>query len=99
MGVYDELDRCSGFQWDDGNSGKNWDKHEVTDGEAEEIFFNDPLVAGTDVRHSEEEVRFYALGRTDSDRHLFVAFTVRGQQIRVISARDMTAKENRKYRA
>ena len=99
MGVYDELDRCTGFKWDDGNSGKNWERHGVTDGEAEEIFFNDPLVAGADVRHSEEEVRFYALGRTDSDRHLFVAFTVHDQQIRVISARDMTAKEIRKYMA
>ena len=69
----------------------------MTDGEAEKIFFNDPLVAGADVRHSEEEVRFYALGRTDSDRHLFVAFTVHDQQIRVMSARAMTAKEIRKY--
>ena len=97
MGVYDELERCTGFQWDDGNSGKNWDRHGVTDGEAEEIFFNDPFIAGSDVRHSEREVRFYALGRTDGARHLFVAFTIRGDQIRMISARDMTAKESRKF--
>ena len=61
---------------------KNWGgKHGVTDGEAEEIFFNDPLVAGADVRHSEEERRFCALGSTDSDRPLFVVFTVRDQQV------------------
>ena len=49
MGVLDDLQRCVGFEWDDGNEGKNWDKHHVSDGEYEEIFFNDPLVAGADV--------------------------------------------------
>ena len=97
MAVYDDLARCTGFQWDLGNASKNWDKHRVTDGEAEEIFFNDPLVAGVDLLHSREERRFYALGRTDSQRHLFVAFTIREDFIRVISARDMTAREVRRY--
>ena len=49
------------------------------------IFFNDPLVAAVDLLHSGEELRFYALGRTDSERHLFVAFTIRESLIRVIS--------------
>lgn len=92
------LSDCSGFQWDEGNSNKNWHRHSVTDAECEEIFFNQPLVIAADVERSENEPRFYALGRTETDRWLFVAFTVRADLIRVISARDMTKNEKRKYR-
>jgi uncharacterized DUF497 family protein len=91
------LENCEGFEWDDGNSGKNWHLHRVTDGECEEIFFNEPLIVRSDGRRSSNEVRLFALGRTDSSRHLFIAFTIRGQLIRVISARDMNASEERKY--
>jgi len=97
MGVYEELEECIGFDWDSGNEGKNWERHRVSDGECEEIFFNQPLVAGRDVEHSNHENRHYALGRTDAGRLLFVAFTVRNAKIRVISARDMTPREIRKY--
>ncbi len=99
MGVLDDLQRCVGFEWDDGNEGKNWDKHHVSDGEYEEIFFNDPLVAGADVEHSASEPRYFTLGQTDIGRRLFVAFTIRRDLIRVISARDMTKKELRRYRS
>lgn len=99
MGVLDDLERCVGFDWDDGNRGKNWDKHRVSDAESEEIFFNDPLVAGTDSSHSQSEPRYFALGRTDADRRLFVAFTIRKDLIRVISAREMTLQESRRYLA
>jgi hypothetical protein len=37
------------------------------------------------------------LGRTDANRWLFVAFTIRDNHIRVISARDMNQKESKKY--
>ena len=99
MGVYDDLDQCVGFHWDSGNEGKNWEKHRVSDVEAEEIFFNDPLVAGADEAHSKRERRYFALGRTDAGRHLFVAFTIRRNFIRVISAREMTRGEKRRYNA
>lgn len=97
MGVFEELQRCVGFEWDEGNEGKNWEKHEVSDAECEEIFFNDPLVAGGDPEHSESESRFCALGQTDVGRYLFVAFTIRKDLIRIISARDMTKSELRRY--
>ena len=97
MGTYDDLEKCTGFEWDDGNQGKNWEKHEVTDAECEEIFFNDPVIAGADAAHSKRERRYFALGQTDTGRTLFVAFTIRKQLIRVISARDMTRAELRKY--
>lgn len=98
MGTYEDLEDCVGFDWDSGNLGKNWAKHGVTDAECEEIFFNDPLVAGSDPKRSKRERRYFALGTTDAARPIFVAFTIRGSMIRVISARDMTKSELRKYK-
>lgn len=91
--IYD----ASGFDWDEENSDKNWYSHDVTNGECEEIFFNFPLVVAHDEKHSAKEIRYYALGRTDADRWLFVAFTLRNSLIRVISARDMNQREGKKY--
>lgn len=97
MGILEDLQACVGFEWDDGNSGKNLDKHGVSDEECEETFFNDPLVVGEDTVHSQDEPRGYALGQTGAGRLLFVVFTVRRQLVRVISARDMTPEERRRY--
>jgi uncharacterized DUF497 family protein len=95
------ISNCEGFQWDEGNSDKNWYLHQVTnsecESECEEVFFNVPLIIASDPKHSTTEPRYYALGRTDTDRWLFVAFTVRNKLVRVISARDMNQRETRKY--
>jgi hypothetical protein len=91
------LHQCCGFDWDGGNTDKNWFKHKVTLSECEQIFFNHPLVIQDDIIHSKAEQRFYALGQTDSKRFLFIAFTVRNNLIRVISARDMSRKERRVF--
>ena len=88
---------CTGFDWDEGNRLKNWEKHEVSGSECEQVFFNRPLVAEPDARHSEGEPRYYVLGQTDSSRRLFLVFTVRDHLIRVISAREMSRKERREY--
>ncbi len=56
-----------------------------------------PLILALDVKHSQREQRFYALGQTDTNRWLFIAFTIREELIRVISARNMNEKETRKY--
>ena len=86
-----------GFEWDEGNLSKNWEKHQVSALECEQAFFNKPLIALPDERHSESEPRFYALGQTDSGRRLFVVFTARTNFIRVISARDLSRKERKIY--
>ena len=91
------LSQCVGFQWDKGNANKNWLKHKVSPAECEQIFFNQPLVVQDDIVHSKTEKRFYALGKTDLKRTLFIAFTVRNDLIRVISARDMSQKEREVY--
>lgn len=89
--------QIKGFEWDEGNINKNWKKHKVTYLECEEIFFNEPFVIKTDKTHSEFEERYFALGKTDGGRLLFVVYTIRGDKIRVISARDMNKKERRYY--
>ncbi|MCX5817473.1 MAG: BrnT family toxin [Proteobacteria bacterium] len=95
--ISDILVKCSGFEWDKYNSGKIKTKHGVTPVECEQVFFNIPVIAGNDEKHSETEDRFYVLGQTDSGRLLFMVFTVRKEKIRVISARDMNKKERRVY--
>jgi uncharacterized DUF497 family protein len=85
-----------GFEWDDGNSGKNEKKHGVTDREAEEIFFNKPLVIGRSLK-GEPEIRYAALGKTYGSRLLAVVFIIRSRMIRVISARPMSKKERTLY--
>jgi uncharacterized protein len=92
----DPLDGCVGFDWDDGNVGKIWERHGLSHWAAEEVFFNEPLVR-PDVDHSSSESRFFALRQTNAGRRLFISFTVRGDLIRIISARDMNRKEKRAY--
>jgi uncharacterized DUF497 family protein len=80
-----------------GNSEKNWVKHRVSRSEIEQAFFNRPFIFADDVRHSQDEPRFYALGQTDRTRKLFMIFTIREKRIRVISARDMNRSERKVY--
>jgi uncharacterized protein len=92
-----DLSGCTGFDWDAGNESKNRDKHHVDKFETEEVFFNKPLLLFDDLKHSETEQRYFLLGVTDRKRKLMVVFTVRGNKIRVISARDMSRKERVEY--
>jgi uncharacterized DUF497 family protein len=91
------IKNCEGFLWDEGNIDKNWIKHKVTHLECEEIFFNLPLLVSDDLKHSNTEKRYYALGKSKADRCLFISFTIRNNLIRVISARDMNRKERMIY--
>ena len=89
----------TGFDWDEGNARKSAETHSVSQGEAEQIFFNEPLLLLPDRKHSDKEQRFHALGKTQDGRLLHVSFTLRdgGKLIRVISARDMHRKERMFY--
>jgi uncharacterized DUF497 family protein len=92
------LTNCTGFQWDQGNLLKNWEKHGVSAPECEQIFFNRPFITGPDKKHSQQEDRLYALGQTDAGRLLFVVFSIRENLVRVISARDMNQRERKVYK-
>ncbi len=97
MGEKDPLAACTGFDWDEDNALKNWERHRVTPEEAEDVFFHDPFLMRSDPAHSKREKRYWALGKTARNRRLFVAFTIRGKLIRVISARDMNRREIEVY--
>ena len=91
------LASVEGFEWDAGNTDKNVLGHGVTQGEAEEIFFLAPLVLLEDEMHSVAERRFLIFGPTGAGRLLSAAFTVRRRLIRIISVRDMSRQERRRY--
>jgi uncharacterized DUF497 family protein len=92
------LEKVAGFDWDAGNARKN-DRHGVSMAEAEQVFFNVPVLMLPDSAHSQSEPRYHALGKTIDGRRLHISFTLRGdgKLIRVISARDMHRKERAHY--
>ena len=94
-----DLDGITGFEWDEGNTRKSVDKHAVRPLEAEEVFADPRLLIVQDVRHSHDEARYQALGKSAAGRGLFVAFTFRenGTRIRIISSRPMSRKERAIY--
>ena len=93
-----DLANVEGFEWDEGNRRKSFEKHGVSQAEAEQVLFNNPLLSN-DIRHSPDESRLHAFGETDAGRLLHVTFTLRANEklIRVISARAMNRKERAVY--
>lgn len=85
------------FVWDSGNKNKNWLKHQVSNKESEEAFFDEMRKIFQDKFHSEKEDRFILLGKTEKGRSLYTVFTKRNSKIRIISSRDMDKKERRFY--
>lgn len=89
----------AGFDWDEGN----WPKcgeHGVSLTEIETLLSGQPAIL-PDVKHSQKETRFLAIGRTLEGRHVFVCFTIRerqgGRYLRPISARYMRQEEVDSY--
>jgi len=81
-----------GFEWDEANWRKSELKHGIAMSEAEEALLGNPLCQ-VDVRHSDDEQRYVALGVTREGRRLFLSFTIRQSRVRIISARPMSRKE------
>ena len=95
--IFERLVRCTGFDWDEANAPKLRERHEVSQSECEQVSLAEPLLVAWDERHSQLEERWAALGRTFEGRGLLVVFTVRGDRIRPISARDMSRRERQRY--
>jgi hypothetical protein len=95
--IFDRLAQCTGFEWDAGNALKVVARHQVTPGECEQVFFHEPLLVAPDPRHSAAEERWAAWGRTADGLTLAIVFTLRGDRIRPLSARDMNRKERQRY--
>ena len=91
-----DFSKLVGFDWDGGNSGKNPAKHRISNEEAEEVFFRHPVVIEA-TREKDDEPRWFVFGLSEGGRVLRIVFTVRGQKIRVISARPASKKERQEY--
>jgi hypothetical protein len=99
MDLSEMINRCTGFQWDEGNLSKVWERYRVAPIECEQVFANEPLYAALNGEHSTAaEQRYTVFGRTNAGRELAIVFTIRGELIRVISARDMNRRERKACR-
>lgn len=85
------------FEWDKGNIDKSFAKHGITPNEAEEIFLDEDLKVIRDIKHSQKEERYIAVGKNSKEVILSVVFTFRRQKIRIISARIANKKERSLY--
>ena len=89
-----------GFDWDEGNRTK-CQKHGVSLAEIEWALRHGLLRVTDDHKHSLEEMRRIAIGRTQAGRLVLVGFTMRKRRghtlIRPITARYMHAREMRRY--
>ena len=85
------------FEWDKGNTDKNFKKHNVTNKETENVFLDEDTIVFEDFKHSQQEKRHGMFGKTSKGRYLAIVFTVRINKIRIITARDMSKKERSAY--
>ena len=85
------------FEWDPLKALANETKHGVSFVEASEVFDDDHSSAVPDPDHSNDEGRYLIFGVSRTGRVLVVSYTERGDRIRLISARTMTARERRAY--
>ncbi len=85
------------FIWDTGNVDKSYKKHGITPNESEEVFLDENVQIVSDVRHSKVEKRYIAIGKCVEEKILFIVFTFRRTNIRVISARTANKKERGFY--
>jgi uncharacterized DUF497 family protein len=84
------------FEWDQAKNTANIEKHGVDFDDARSIF-ESPLIRKVDDRHDYGETRIIAIGVAEG-RELTVVYTMRGDAIRIISARRAREDERRAYR-
>ncbi len=87
------------FEWDTEKARENEQKHRISFLEASEVFDDDHSSTVQDPDHSTSEDRYLIFGISKQGKHLVVAYTERGDRIRLISARHMTSRERRAYEA
>jgi uncharacterized DUF497 family protein len=85
------------FQWDSKKAKSNLSKHRVSFEEAVLVFSDTLSFTFDDEAHSHAERRYATLGISARGRILVVAHTMRGEQVRIISAREATPRERRWY--
>jgi uncharacterized protein len=86
------------YIWKDEFIEKLAHKHQVSQAEVEEVFCNRPRFDFVSKGHVTGENVYWALGQTDAGRYLTIFFIYKhGGKAMPISARDMNAKERRRY--
>ena len=86
------------FEWDNEKAKTNFAKHGVSFEEAATVFGNPLARIFDDEEHSFEEIRNGIVGYSMKNRLLIISFTEReNDKIRIISARETTSAERRKY--
>lgn len=84
------------FEWDPKKAVKNLEKHRVSFDEAALAFFDPNAIELFGDENSESEVRYQLIG-ISSVRLLFVGYTLRGDRIRIITARKANVRQVRYY--
>jgi uncharacterized DUF497 family protein len=85
------------FEWDAKKADENLKKHGIPFEEALTVFA-DPLASiFDDPDHSENERRELIIGHSIAERLLVVSFTEREPRVRIIGAREATARERRNH--
>lgn len=85
------------FTWDPDEAAANLSKHGVSFEDASTVFRNLLAKVLPDPTHSDQEQRSLIIGHSAGGRLLLVVFTESGHRIRIISARDASARERREY--
>ena len=85
------------FTWDPGKAAANFSKHGVSFEDASTVFRNPLGTVLPDPTHSEQEQRSLIIGHSAGGSVLLVVFTETGDRIRIISARNASARERREY--
>ncbi len=85
------------FEWDDAKAESNERKHGVSFAEAMTVFADPLSLTGYDPDHSDEEDRYITMGTSATGRLLVVSHTDRGDNVRIISAREASRRERRDY--
>jgi uncharacterized DUF497 family protein len=84
------------FEWDDDKAARNWRDHGVTFEMARDVFKDIFAIDWDDLSQEHPERRFVTVGMVENHM-LFVSYTLRGERIRIISARDAEPRERRRY--
>jgi uncharacterized DUF497 family protein len=85
------------FEWDIRKAASNVRKHGITFEEASTVLSDFISITIPDPLHLDNEERFVTIGQSDKQRLLVVVHTEKGDVIRLISARQATVHERKRY--
>jgi uncharacterized protein len=85
------------FEWDTQKKHRNEQKHKISFEEATTVWTDPFALIAPDIEHSFTEEREWIIGQSYKNRLLVVVYTIRGKNIRIISARLATKSERQQY--